>query len=269
MPVPLQEKNKAEFGQNACPPLREESSSRKNKAGSGLKRGAGFGIVRSKGKETMKREFSVGGVWLAVALAGVGFLLAAAEPVKAPEFRLDSLEGVRYSRSGLTGKIVYISFFQEGCRPCEQEVPVLNHLARKYPGKLQVLGVGYQTSDREKLKRTAGRMRMEFPALMDSADLAGKFGVWALPHGVLIDEYGFVVKHYSGFQAVELGLRFRGRCKGLRPGVPAGGSRAFLLSRPRPRRRRRSWGKRRRIKSRGSCGKRACGWWGQGSRRSF
>lgn len=139
-----------------------------------------------------------------LALLAWAWLWLAAEPVKAPNFNLESTAGARYSLASVAGKIVFITFFQEGCKHCEEEAPALNALAKRYPKELQVLGVGYQTRDRVKLKSVAAKMKLGFPALVDTENLAGKFGVWALPHGVLVDEDGLVVRHYQGVQISQL-----------------------------------------------------------------
>ena len=121
------------------------------------------------------------------------------------DFSLVSTTGKTYRLSELKGRLVYLNFFSEHCYPCEREVPLLNQINKLEPDLLLVLGIGYNYSSLEQLKRSQQKMKMEFPVLFDPQNqLARKLGVIGLPYALLIDEQGRIKIRFLGEQSKEL-----------------------------------------------------------------
>ena len=121
------------------------------------------------------------------------------------DFSLVSTKGKRYQLSDLRGRLVYLNFFSEHCYPCEREVPLLNQINKLEPDLFLVLGIGYNYSSLEQLKKSQQRMKMEFPVLFDPQNqLAKKLGVIGLPYALLIDEQGRIKIRFLGEQSKEL-----------------------------------------------------------------
>jgi len=130
------------------------------------------------------------------------------ESSDAPGFELVSVSGERgelgelgekISLTDFRGKILYLTFFNEGCIPCRDEVPFLNHLALENPEDLVIIGIGYQDPRPKHLLGVKERMGIEFPVLVDEKGLVARaYKVWGIPAGFLINERGELVKRHIG-----------------------------------------------------------------------
>lgn len=127
-------------------------------------------------------------------------LATGVKPVLAPGFELLSVEtGSTVSLDGLRGKLVYVTFFNEGCMPCRDEVPFLNLLARENSEDLEVIGIGYRDSSAKHLIGVKERMGIEFTVLLDPKGHTAKaYKVWNLPSGYLVNERGELIARHIG-----------------------------------------------------------------------
>ena len=103
----------------------------------------------------------------------------------------------------LKGKIVLIDFWTYGCINCQQVLPDLDFLEKKYPSELVVLGVHSAKFDNEKgsfeIKKAIARYGINHPVINDSEfKIWNAFGVEAWPTLVLINPEGKAIKAYSG-----------------------------------------------------------------------
>lgn len=134
-------------------------------------------------------------------VVGLGLLLlAAGKPEPAPALVLKSVDGQTFRLTDYRGKLVFLTFFKEGCVPCKKEVPKLSQLMARYPKQLMVLGIGFDDKDPAHLKTVAQGYGAQFPVLVDSTGMVGKgYLVTSTPFGVLVDEKGYVVGKWFGF----------------------------------------------------------------------
>ncbi len=149
---------------------------------------------------------------------GIGFwFLAATKALEpAPPVTLRSVDGKVYSLSQFKGRLVFLTFFKEGCVPCKKEIPFLSNLAAKYPNHLMVLGVGFQEKDPARLQAVAAGFGARFPVLVDEQGLVARgYMVTSTPFGVLVDEKGYLVGKWFGFQPAELEADITGRVQRL------------------------------------------------------
>ena len=103
----------------------------------------------------------------------------------------------------LQGKIVLIDFWTYGCINCQQVLPDLEFLEKKYPSELVVLGVHSAKFENEKgsfeIKKAIARYGINHPVINDSEfKIWNAFGVEAWPTLVLINPEGKAIKSYSG-----------------------------------------------------------------------
>lgn len=112
-----------------------------------------------------------------------------------PDFRLD---GVKYfeknqiTLSDFKGKWLVIDLFSTGCKACFESFPKINKLQNELEGKLQFLLVGYKDAIIEDMYE-AFRLRknLNLPVAFDTT-IFRKFGVYGVPHLMLIDPSGIV-----------------------------------------------------------------------------
>jgi cytochrome c biogenesis protein CcmG, thiol:disulfide interchange protein DsbE len=121
------------------------------------------------------------------------------ETPAAPDFTLPRLDGDgKLSLAGYDGKPRVVNFWASWCLPCRDEAPLLQDAARKYQGRLVVVGVDYQdfTGDARKFVRTFG---LTYPIGRDAnGSLLGRWGVSGAPESFFIDRAGRVVAHVPG-----------------------------------------------------------------------
>ncbi|MEW6776545.1 MAG: TlpA disulfide reductase family protein [Bdellovibrionota bacterium] len=133
-------------------------------------------------------------------LALVSSVRSADSPKRAPEFAAKNLAGESVSLRAQRGKLVFLSFFAGWCAPCRAEAPMLNALAAAYPETLRIFAIGYQEDDPGELRQTAADFGLKVPVLIGAKETLIKgYAVTGLPTGILIDEFGYVVKPYRGF----------------------------------------------------------------------
>ena len=81
------------------------------------------------------------------------------ETPEAPDFTLPRLDGDgKLSLAAFAGKPRLVNFWASWCGPCRDEAPLLQNAARKYRGRLVVVGVDYQdfTGDARKFVHAFG-----------------------------------------------------------------------------------------------------------------
>lgn len=117
----------------------------------------------------------------------------------APDFTLPRLDGDgKLSLAGYDGKPRVVNFWASWCLPCRDEAPLLQDAARRYEGRLVVVGIDYQdfTGDARRFVRTFG---LTYPMGRDAnGSLLGRWGVSGAPESFFIDRTGRVVAHVPG-----------------------------------------------------------------------
>jgi len=139
----------------------------------------------------------------ALALAAV--LLAMAPPARAdgpaPDFTLQSREGVSVSLSELRGEVVLINFWASWCGPCRQEMPLLEALYQRYAALgFTMLGVNTD-EDPANAEQMLADNPVSFPILYDSSnEVTRLYEVIAMPSTVLVDRAGNIRYLHKGYK---------------------------------------------------------------------
>ena len=98
------------------------------------------------------------------------------------------------------GKFILVEFWNTWCPPCRQSLKLLNHLHRKFPNDLVVIGICDESPGAIKkfLKDKPGR-KIEFYCGIDrKARMKKEINVWGVPHAILIEpEKGVII--WEGF----------------------------------------------------------------------
>jgi len=145
-------------------------------------------------------------IWLAL----VALLLAACggsaggnegigEGQRAPDFRLESLDGGQMSLGEQRGQVVLINFWATWCAPCRAEFPDIQaaYEARKDEGFV-VLGVNAQES-RGAIEPFIEAMGASYPILLDeNGQVAKTYRPVGLPMSILVDQEGIIQVRHVG-----------------------------------------------------------------------
>jgi peroxiredoxin len=119
----------------------------------------------------------------------------------APPFTLSELDGQSASLSQYKGQVVMLNFWATWCGPCQQEMPLLEQMYRKYkPAGFTLIGVNVD-KDAPPVKQLLERKPVSFPVLLDPASQVSKaYHVDEMPSTVLIDRKGNVRFLHRGYK---------------------------------------------------------------------
>ena len=124
----------------------------------------------------------------------------------APNFTLNRLDQPgSLQLSSLRGKVVVLNFWASWCQPCKLEAPDLAASAKKWSGRVVVLGVDVNdpSGDARGFMRKYG---ITYPVVHDNKNVTSpKYGLTGLPETFFLDRRGRIVSHViSGIKAADL-----------------------------------------------------------------
>src|SRR3954454_8502968 len=126
--------------------------------------------------------------------------IAKGERVDAPTRRLPVLgAGGESSLADYKGKVVVLNFWASWCKPCTEELPLLEKTQRSLAGKdATVLGANYQDLSARALN-FARRFKLTYPSLRDrDGQFADRYGSRAFPETFVIDRRGKIAAQRRG-----------------------------------------------------------------------
>ncbi|MDH7499832.1 MAG: TlpA disulfide reductase family protein [candidate division NC10 bacterium] len=132
------------------------------------------------------------------------FSTQAAEQAKinapAPDFTLSTLQGQTMSLSSLKGRVVLVAFWSIYCHVCQQELPKLESLYKKYQGReVEVIGVNIDREPPGTIQGSAKERGLSFPTLLDGEKKAMKtYQARSLPTVFILDRNGIIVEKKVG-----------------------------------------------------------------------
>ena len=105
-----------------------------------------------------------------------------------------------YPLDSLSGRPYLIEFWATWCRPCVDNLPLMEELYSKYnPKGLRIIGLSLD-QDYDGLAKFVKTKNIKYPIAVDKGTDA-RYGVYGIPAAVLVDAAGFIV--WSGHPAQE------------------------------------------------------------------
>ncbi len=113
---------------------------------------------------------------------------------RAPEFRLQTLDGRQVSLSDFRGKVVLVHFWATWCPPCVDEIPTLDRLYHELGGRdLELLAVSADEGGADAVTAFMKKNRIDVPVLLDpDRKVAGLYGTYKFPETYIVDRQGVV-----------------------------------------------------------------------------
>ncbi|GAB1858432.1 hypothetical protein MHTCC0001_32690 [Flavobacteriaceae bacterium MHTCC 0001] len=113
-----------------------------------------------------------------------------------PNFNLNTIDGKAYTLEYLKGKPTLINLWFTRCKPCIEEIPILNELAQKYSDRVNFVTItpDHKTTTTEFLKNKP----FNFTHLVDARSYLEKLGNSSYPKNLFIDKNGIVKKIARG-----------------------------------------------------------------------
>ena len=117
----------------------------------------------------------------------------------APNFTLNRIDRPgRLQLASLRGKVVVLNFWASWCYPCKQEAPTLAAAAKRYAGRVVVLGVDVNDFAGD-ARKFAHRYGLDYPIVHDNHNVTSPtYGLTGLPETFFIDRTGKVIVHVAG-----------------------------------------------------------------------
>jgi thiol-disulfide isomerase/thioredoxin len=117
----------------------------------------------------------------------------------APRFHAKTLDGTRLDNAALLGKVVLIQFWATWCGYCRRDQPFVDEAVEAYnETKLAVLAVNSGESRAKVRDYLARSPRLGHMVLAADTNLPTLFRSPGLPHYVVIDRAGRLVKEQTG-----------------------------------------------------------------------
>jgi cytochrome c biogenesis protein CcmG, thiol:disulfide interchange protein DsbE len=151
--------------------------------------------------------------WAAACAAALAALAAVLAPASAPaaadpasalgllrstparaarDFRVPTTTDAVLRLGDLKGKVVFLNFWATWCKPCEEEMPGIERLHRKFKDRgLAVVAISMDADGGPVVRRFVAKHQLTFPVGLDPRmSVSGPYGVWALPATVILDREG-------------------------------------------------------------------------------
>jgi len=120
----------------------------------------------------------------------------------APDFTLPAVDGSMVKLSDYEGKVIMVDFWATWCPPCQEMLPVLSKLHKRFSMEgLVILGVSLDQEGLGLLGPYVYENRIPYKVLMGNDEVKKGFGVTSIPTLFMIDREGRLVRKMMGFHS--------------------------------------------------------------------
>jgi thiol-disulfide isomerase/thioredoxin len=116
-----------------------------------------------------------------------------------PNFSFKDANGQSHNFSEYRGKWVVANYWATYCGPCVSELPTLNNVARRYAGKVVVLGMDAGETPVGELRQFAADHHLSYPVVPTQDSTMFSMGlVYGTPTTFIVDPNGKIVGSHMG-----------------------------------------------------------------------
>ena len=169
---------------------------------------------------TKRKDIWAGLIGVAVIAVAALVWLAPWQAERAPEVRLETLDGDRFALSDLRGQPTVVAFWATTCASCVEEIPHFKDLYAEFADQgFEIIAVAMEYDPPEQVRAMVDDRELPYRVVLDrDGSIARAFGEIRLtPTTFLIGPDGEILQRRLGMVDVE---RMRERLTGLVPGQP-------------------------------------------------
>lgn len=115
---------------------------------------------------------------------------------KLPSETLFTRENNKINLNKLTGKPTLLNFWFAACKPCIDEMPVLNNLKKKYGEKVNFISVTFE--NKKVVDNFMKKHKFDFNNVIGAKDYLDKLGIEVFPLNIFINKNGIVKRIEHG-----------------------------------------------------------------------
>lgn len=115
------------------------------------------------------------------------------EGMKAPDFKLRTLDGKALSMGSLRGKVVVLNFWFIGCAVCRAQKPRLNELRTKFANTDDVIFLAVTADDSSAVRKYLAREPFDYLQAADAERDLNSFRFSGYPKNIVIARTGEIV----------------------------------------------------------------------------
>lgn len=116
----------------------------------------------------------------------------------APSYEATTLRGDTLALARLRGSVVLLNVWATWCKPCIDELPLLQELHEGYgPERLRVIGVSIDYKPEHKIRSFLDQFGVTYTSLKDT-DISKRIPWVGIPRTLLIDRAGYVQRDWLG-----------------------------------------------------------------------
>lgn len=138
-----------------------------------------------------------------------------------PNFNLQTIDGKNISFSDLKNKPTIINFWFTRCKPCVEEIPILNKLAKKYGDKVNFISI--TPDNKETIAEFLKTHQFHYKHLVNARSYTNEVGIYGYPKNIFISKDGIIkyikrgIPHHSknGIRSLGSGDEFERYIKEL------------------------------------------------------
>ena len=112
-----------------------------------------------------------------------------------PKFDLKTLTGKSFKSKQLIGKPTMINLWYTTCKPCIEEMPVLNKIKEKYKNDFNFIAVTYEK--KEDVENFLKKHPFNFKHLVNAQEFTDQLGIKSYPKNLFLDSNG-VLRYAKG-----------------------------------------------------------------------
>ncbi len=115
---------------------------------------------------------------------------------KLPSQTLYTIDNKEINLNNLIGKPTILNFWFTSCKPCIDEMPILNKIMKKYTDKVNFISITFEK--KESVEQFFKKHKFDYLTIIDAEKFIEQLGIQSYPKNVFIDKNGIVRKIESG-----------------------------------------------------------------------